>query len=185
MKQNNLLKTSLLLGAITAILAVSVFLVNNITKTIIAESEATKLNSYYESIFPDCKYEIIYDKEKDGDKSSAILNIAEAKKGNETVGYLYLAATSGYSSQVTSLVGIDMAEAKLISVIITKQSETPGLGSLSTEPAFLDQFKEKSTDEVIKAKENVTAITGATITSKAVVNNVNESFTDFNSNYRK
>ena len=185
MKKNNLLTTSLLLGIITAILAVAVFMVNSTTTTIIAESEATKLNSYYESIFPDCEYEVIYDNQKDDDKSNNILSVATATKDGNIVGYLYLASTTGYSSDVVSLIGINAADAKLLNVIVTKQSETPGLGSLSTEPKFLDQFSDKSTDEVLKAKDNITAITGATITSTAVVNSVNEAFADFNTNYMK
>lgn len=185
MKKNNLLTTSLLLGTITAILAVAVFMVNSTTTDIIAKSEATKLNSYYESIFPDCKYEVIYDNQKDDEKSSNILNISTATKDGELLGYLYLASTTGYSSDVVSLIGINAADSKLIKVIVTKQSETPGLGSLATAPKFLDQFSDKSTDEELKAKDNITAITGATITSTAVVNSVNEAFSDFNTNYKK
>lgn len=185
MKKNNLLTTSLLLGTITALLAVAVFMVNNTTTTIIAKSEATKLNSYYESIFPDSEYEVIYDNQKDDDKSSNIISVATATKEGNIIGYLYLASTTGYSSDVVCLIGIHATDAKLVNVIVTKQSETPGLGSLSTAPKFLDQFSDKSTDEELKAKENITAITGATITSKAVVNSVNEAFSDFNTNYMK
>lgn len=185
MKKNSLIKTSLLLGTITAILAVAVFFVNSITTTVINKSEAAKLNSYYESIFPDSEYEIIYNKMLKNDKSSNILSVATATKDGEVIGYLYLASTTGYSNDVVSLVGIDAKEARTIKVIVTKQSETPGLGSLATEPKFLDQFTDKSTDEVLKAKDNITAITGATITSAAVVNSVNEAYADFNTNFKK
>jgi len=185
MKKNSLIATSLLLGFITAILAVSVFFVNSITSTIIAKSEDTKLNSYYENIFPDCEYEIIYSSEKDKDKSPNILTVASATKNGDIIGYLYLAYTTGYSSDVESLIGINKIDAKIIKVIVTKQSETPGLGTLSTQPKFLNQFENKATKEELKAKDNITAITGATITSSAVVNSVNESFNDFNTNYVK
>ncbi len=185
MKKNSLLITSLLLGIITAFLAVSVFLVNSITVNIIAESESTKLYSYYESIFPESEYKVIYDNQKDNDKSSNIVSVATATKDGNIIGYLYLASTTGYSSDVVSLIGINAADSKIVKVIVTKQSETPGLGSLSTAPKFLDQFSDKSTDEELKAKDNITAITGATITSTAVVNSVNEALNDFNTNYKK
>lgn len=185
MKKNSLLSTSLLLGTITAILAVAVFFINSITTTVINESEAAKLNSYYESIFPDSEYEIIYNNLLKKDKSENIISVATATKDGEVIGYLYLASTTGYSSDVVSLIGIDSKESKTIKVIVTKQSETPGLGSLATEPKFLDQFSEKTTDEILKAKDNITAITGATITSTAVVNSVNEAYSDFNTNYKK
>lgn len=185
MKKNSLVGTSLLLGTITAILAVAVFFVNSITTTVINNSEAAKLNSYYESIFPDSEYEIIYNKMLKNDKSTNIQSVATATNNGEIIGYLYLASTSGYSSDVVSLIGIDAKESRTVKVIVTKQSETPGLGSLATEPKFLDQFNDKSTDEVLKAKDNITAITGATITSAAVVNSVNEAYSDFNTNYKK
>lgn len=185
MKKNSLIRTSLLLGTITAILAVAVFFVNSITTTVINNSETSKLNSYYESIFPDSEYEIVYNKMLKNDKSENILSVAIATKDGQIIGYLYLASTTGYSNDVVSLVGIDAMESKTIKVIVTKQSETPGLGSLATEPKFLDQFTDKTTDEVLKAKDNITAITGATITSDAVVNSVNEAFADFNTNYTK
>lgn len=185
MKKNSLIRTSLLLGTITAILAGAVFSVNNITTDIITESEANKLNSYYESIFPDSKYAVIYDNQKDDDKSSNIISIATATKDETIIGYLYLASTTGYSNEVVSLIGIDAASSKTVKVIVTKQTETPGLGTLATKPKFLNQFINKTTDEVLKAKDNITAITGATITSTAVVNSVNEAYADFNTNYIK
>ncbi|KAF0091160.1 MAG: electron transport complex protein RnfG [Fusobacteria bacterium] len=185
MKKNSLLTTSLLLGVISAVLAVAVFMVNSTTANIIAESEATKLNSYYESIFPDSEYEVIYDNKKDKDKSSNIISLATATKDGNVLGYLYLAYTTGYSSDVVSLIGINATDSKLVKVIVTKQTETPGLGTLATAPKFLDQFSDKSTDEELKAKDNITAITGATITSTAVVNSVNEALADFNTNYKK
>ncbi|MDD2371413.1 MAG: FMN-binding protein [Firmicutes bacterium] len=185
MKKNSLIATSLLLGFITAFLAVSVFFVNSITSNIIAKSEATQLNSYYETIFPESDYEVIYNSQKDKDKSANILTVATASKDGEIIGYLYLTYTTGYSSDVISLIGIDKTDAKIVKVIVTKQSETPGLGTLSTQPKFLDQFMDKVTNEELKTKDNITAITGATITSKAVVDSVNESFNDFNNNYMK
>lgn len=183
MKKNSLIRTSLLLGTITAILAMAVFFVNSITTTIITDSETKRLNSYYESVFPDSEYEIIYSKNIDKNKSESIIDVATATKDGVILGYLYLVANSGYSGDVSTLIGIDANENKIINVIVTKQTETPGLGSLATEPKFLDQFSEKTTDEVLKTKDNIAAITGATITSAAVVNSVNEAFADFNTNY--
>ncbi len=183
MKKNNIIGTSLLLGFITAILAVSIFFVNSITSPIIAYSEATQLKFYYQEIFPNSEYEVIYNSDKDKEKSPNILSVATASNNGEIVGYLYLTYTTGYSSDVVSLIGINKADAKVVKVIVTKQTETPGLGSLSTQPKFLDQFLDKLTNEELKVKDNITAITGATITSDAVVNSVNVSLDDFNNNY--
>ncbi|HQJ96364.1 MAG TPA: FMN-binding protein, partial [Candidatus Cloacimonas sp.] len=60
-------------------------------------------------------------------------------------------------------------------------SETPGLGSNSTQPKFSEQFKGKTSEQLIVDKDGgvppncIKAITGATITTRAVVNSVKES----------
>ena len=185
MKKNNLIFPSILLAIISGILALGIFLVNDITKGIIADSESTKLNSYYENIFPDSEFQVIYDNTKDSDKDSMIISVAEAKKNGQVIGYLYLVASNGYSGEVVSLIGIDKETSKVIRVIVTKQTETPGLGTKATEPGFLDQFTGKESSTVLKAKDNINAITGATITSSAVVKAVNTAFEDFNENYRR
>lgn len=185
MKSNNILLTSLILGIISALLSAGIFYVNDITKDTIATSESRQLNGYYKEIFPDCEFEILYSKDKQGDKEEKILTVASATKGGTLQGYLYLVSSTGYSSQVVSLVGIDQGKAAIVQVIVTKQGETPGLGTNSTKPDFLDQFKNKATSEELKAKSNINAISGATITSSAVASDVNAAFSDFNNNYKK
>ena len=59
---------------------------------------------------------------------------------------------------------------------ILKQTETPGLGSRITESSFTDQFIGLSVSEVALKADNgrIDAITGATISSEAVVDTVRE-----------
>ena len=57
-------------------------------------------------------------------------------------------------------------------------SETPGLGAKSTEPEFYEQFNDKKAPlKVVKGSagnpDEISAISGATITSNAVVDGVN------------
>lgn len=61
-------------------------------------------------------------------------------------------------------------------IVFLELNETPGKGSLTNEPAFRDQFTDRSVDAFIlngSDKNSVDAISGATVTSKAVVNAVN------------
>jgi electron transport complex protein RnfG len=51
-------------------------------------------------------------------------------------------------------------------------TETPGLGTKAFSPQFLGQFVGKSVKDPIKPKEDIDAITGATITSRAVCKGV-------------
>lgn len=77
------------------------------------------------------------------------------------------------------MVGIT-ADGNISGVKIGNHSETPGLGSKASEPTFKDQFKGKGTDKsltVVKGNasndNDIAAISGATITSKAVTSGVN------------
>lgn len=109
-----------------------------------------------------------------------VLEVNEGKNGGKTEGYAIKVAPKGYAGAVTIMVGIS-TDGKLQGIKVLSHSETPGLGAKAPEPAFSDQYKNKSIDkelEVVKtpvSKPNeIQAITGATITSKAVTKGVNE-----------
>lgn len=84
------------------------------------------------------------------------------------------------------LVGVT-ADGKVIDFTILEANETPGLGDNASKPAFRDQLKDKSADKLVvvkdpSKKENVQAMTGATISSRAVtlgVRNAVEAVTQF------
>ena len=68
------------------------------------------------------------------------------------------------------MVGID-SDGKVTGIsVISASSETPGLGARSTEPEFQAQFADQVGTEVAVAKDggSIDALTGATITSRAV-----------------
>ena len=96
---------------------------------------------------------------------------------SQTVGYAFTLSSNGYGGAVKCVVGVDKG-GKITAIEITDVSnETPGLGQNAGRTSFTDQFKGKSAElSVVKsgAKENeVQAVTGATITSKAVTNSAN------------
>ena len=97
-------------------------------------------------------------------------------------------STKGYGGQIQLMVGISK-EGKLAGIKILSQSETPGLGANATLPSFYEQYKEKpiSKDlEVVKSgtseDNQIQALTGATITSKAVTTGVNEAIKFYQEN---
>jgi len=89
---------------------------------------------------------------------------------NKEIGYAFLASGKGYGGAINILVGIDM-DFRVKDVIIISNTETPGLGSRITESSFTDQFKGLTVDDISLEKNGgkVDAITGATISSNAVV----------------
>jgi electron transport complex protein RnfG len=78
----------------------------------------------------------------------------------------------GYGGDVGVMVGIDTKEDKILGVRVTTHAETPGVGARAkTELDFVSQFNDQTLDESYKVKTDggqVDALSGATMTSKAV-----------------
>ncbi|MBF0344389.1 MAG: RnfABCDGE type electron transport complex subunit G [Nitrospirae bacterium] len=95
----------------------------------------------------------------------------KAQKGGEIIGYIVQSMGKGYSSYIDLLVSVDK-DMKIQKVEILKQAETPGLGDEIMSKPFIEQFrgKEFSRLKVMKTEttEYIQAITGATISSRAV-----------------
>ena len=86
-------------------------------------------------------------------------------------GYVVETVTTGYAGDITLLVGVSN-EGKVTGVVVRDQHETYGLGQkVSNDVPFLTQLLRDA--ETLTVGENVDGITGATVTSKAVVKAVN------------
>lgn len=90
-------------------------------------------------------------------------------EGNE-VGIAFIAEGGGFQGDIKMMVGIDVGNEKLTGMTVLNHLETPGLGARIEEDWFQGQFEEKSINDSFKVKEDVEAITGATISSNAVAN---------------
>ena len=100
-------------------------------------------------------------------------------KGN-IMGHAYRVAPKGYGGAIDMIVGID-AKGRVMGIKILSMKETPGLGSKASEFKFLKQFIGKTSGSPLKAKKDVDAITGATITSQAVADGIKEALKKNNS----
>jgi electron transport complex protein RnfG len=94
-----------------------------------------------------------------------------AKKGGQVTGYVVQSFGKGYSSFINTFIAVDTNFA-VQKIKILSHGETPGLGDGIEEPWFQDQFKGKTLDhlKVIKGetKDDIQALSGATISSRAV-----------------
>jgi len=90
-------------------------------------------------------------------------------KDSKLAGAVFKAAQKGYSSQIETMVGV-LLDGTISAIKVVSLNETPGLGSRVAENSFTDQFKTRNA----AALEGVQAITGATISSSAVINSVKE-----------
>ena len=86
------------------------------------------------------------------------------------VGYAFLATGKGYGGDIDILVGLE-DEQTLKGITIVTQSETPGLGSRIIESSFVSEFVGANIDDIFLKKDGgqIDAITGASISSEAVV----------------
>ena len=95
-----------------------------------------------------------------------------AQKGGKTIAYVVPGESKGYGGAIKMLVAVT-PDGKVIDYSILVHNETPGLGDNASKPAFRDQFKGKSSEQLVVVKdkskaENIQAMTGATISSRAV-----------------
>lgn len=117
-------------------------------------------------------------------------NIKSVHKSD--IGFVVETVTYGYAGEITMLVGVNK-DGKVTGLVVSEAHETPGLGNNAlTDHVFLSQFLNKSgsfevgtsgADAFSGATEtasvaggeavSVDAMTGATVTSKAVVRCVN------------
>ena len=96
-------------------------------------------------------------------------NIRAVYKGE--TGYVINTVTSGYAGDITMLIGVS-SEGTVTGLQVRDMSETPGLGGRAlTDAGFLIQFLNTAGNaEVGKTAD---ALTGATVTSRAIARSVN------------
>lgn len=96
-------------------------------------------------------------------------NIRSVHKGE--TGFVIETVTYGYAGEITMLIGVTN-DGKVNGLVVRELSETWGLGANAlSDHVFLAQFLNTSGEAEVGT--NVDAITGATVTSKAIVRSVN------------
>lgn len=173
----NAIVISLKLFVITAIAALCLAFVNKITAPIIEKNaQQTKVEAL-NKVLSDAKTF------SDPEGSELAKNGAEVEEvyvGSDdsgVVGYVVTAVShEGYGGDVRVMVGIDK-DMKVTKIEILESSETAGLGANASNPKFAGQFEGKSGGlSVVKGSPSdnqISAISSATVTSKAVTNCVN------------
>lgn len=106
-------------------------------------------------------------------------------KDDKTVGYIFTTSSKGYGGEVSVMTAVN-TEGKILQVaILDATNETPGLGQNVTKESFYSQYENKIFGIEVKkngAKEEnneINAVTGATISSKAVTTAVNDALNKF------
>ncbi len=96
--------------------------------------------------------------------------------GDDAIGFEI--ELKGYKTGLVLVVGI-RSDGTILGYEVAESSETPGLGTQVAEADFKDQFQDKSASTLVAVKgkasadNEIVAISGATISSKAVIEGVN------------
>ena len=101
-----------------------------------------------------------------------------AEKDGKVIAYVVPGESKGYGGAIKMLVAVT-SDGKVIDYNILTSNETPGLGDNAAKEPFKSQLKGKEVKNltVVKDpsdKEDIQAMTGATISSKAVTKGVKE-----------
>ena len=171
MEKNNtaslIIKMALLLMVICAVVSAVLGSVNMITAPVIADIAAAKTAAAYNEVLPTANgYEAV-------DYSDA--NVTAVAKCAE--GTVVEVSISGSQSMLSLAIGVDN-DGVITGVSVIKHGETPGLGAIAGAAgekgdAFRAQFQGLTSAAVTKDGGTVEALTGATVTSRAVCSGVN------------
>ncbi len=188
--KNKIIHDALILTAITLIAGFFLGLVHDITLEPIAKAEYEKKQAAYRNVFEDAAS---FEEYAEFDEAAATQAAVDAGFANDlvegaqvalddsgnTLGYVItVTSTEGSQANITLSIGVTN-EGVLNGYATTSISETPGLGSKVADDAFKAQFAGKDVEEYVVEKATVTsdnqilAVSGATISSRAVTNAVN------------
>lgn len=104
--------------------------------------------------------------------------VYQGSANGETVGWCVTEKPLGFGGEITMTVGISK-DGTVEGVQILSHSETPGLGANSTtewKDQYIGKHEGVSVNKVAPSGNEIMAITGATVTSRAVTQGVNDAF---------
>ena len=167
MKQASILRLTLTLLIICAVVAAALAGINKITAPKIAEIQEQKVADAIAKVLPGTPEQL--DVTADG----MVQKVWKSENG-----YAVQVAPAGFGGEIVMMVGVDF-EGKVLGIDVVSHAETAGLGDTAAADnakgqEFRDGFVGKSgTLAVTKDGGEINAITSATITSRAVTSGVN------------
>ena len=154
---------------ITAVVAAALAGVNSLTAPVIAQLKAEKIQNAIEQVLPGGGEAVAFN-----DNSGWVSAVYQSETGYA----VEVTPTTGFNGAITMMVGIDN-DGKVLGISVVTQTETAGLGAIAAAKTsagenFRGQYIGLSGSvSVTKDGGEVEAITGATITSRAICDGVN------------
>jgi electron transport complex protein RnfG len=190
--KSTLIKDAIALFLITLISGLALSFVYEVTKAPIDEQKIIKKEKANKAVFAEAESfetdDVLEGLTADTDlttlspdyKGITVDEVSKALDGSgNIIGYDVTVTTAqSYKDSITLVFGYSK-EGVIEGIQIMSISETAGLGMNATKPAFLDQYLNKNVDKFTVTKtgstsdDQIDALSGATITSRAVTNAVN------------
>ena len=193
--QSSLKNMVLVLFTITAVSALLVGLVNNITKDVIAETEVKAKNEAKFMVLNTSESEsvVLSDEVTTISDFEVVVSTVVAKNDNNKVlGYAVEAPSitkSGYGGRIKLMVGFieESGDVMISGVKVLSQNETPGLGANMTQPGNaleMSILKKNPAELSFKVKKDdangsFDSLTGSTISSRAYINAVETAYAGY------
>lgn len=194
----NILRDTLKITLITLISGIFLGFVFQITKDPIAQAQEDAKQNAYKKVFSQA---VSFEEDSSFNKEDAAKYLKEQKmsesqidllvkaldKDKKVIGYVVNVTNhKAYGGDISYTIGVK-ADGTLNDYEILSISETAGLGMKAKEDKFKSQFHNVKVDQFTVTKQKagseseIEAISGATITSKAVTNGVNAGIRYINS----
>jgi len=163
-----LFRNALALTLVTVSMGLVIYGVHIFTDLQIAKRGNQEEQAILEHVMPQAEYrtETAY-------RSPNAVSISAGYSSSELVGYCVEIQTPGFGGMLTMVVGVDL-DGKVTGVVVTDHKETPDMGTHALEESYLDSFVGRSGTLRLDGSNSVDVVSGATITSKAIVTGVNQ-----------
>ena len=162
---NEIIKPVLVLVCICLVVTALLAYINSVTSPIIAKAEEEKTRQAMTEVLS----------EADSFEKLEIENlperVTEAYSATNGAGYVFMLTTKGYGGDMKLICGMD-ADGVIEQCKTLSHAETSGLGSKTAEDPYRNQYCKKSAETL----GEVDAITGATISSSAYKNAIEDAF---------
>ena len=170
-KPESMARLVIVLFVVTAVVALLLGMVDFITRDKIAANIKAKTDAAMSAVLTADEYVKL---DSFTDNSGLVNSVYAAKNSDGTfVGYVSEVSPSGFGGAINMVVGVD-AYGNVSGISIVKMSETSGLGANASNTSFREQYVGKTgTLAVDTDGGEIVALTGATVTSRAVTDGVN------------
>ncbi len=164
-KKENSRRLAVFLLLLSAFAGILLAATNSMTKESILAQKTAEINTSLNAVLPQADQFAYLTTEASGTM------VYQGTKAGRGVGCAAIVYPNGYNGPITLAVGINLKN-EISGIKVIHLSETPGLGDKVKSAGFLNQFINKGSKDPLVPKQDIQAITGATISTRAICSGV-------------